>query len=209
MRLTRYHNCQNCAPDARGADERPVRAAHRRLHRRRHRAVRLAEPSAAARGQRREPAAGPDHHRPVAQGGGLRHRPCSANGTSASRATTIRPSAASTRRSSTMGKHFDFVTQPKVDYPAGRLPGRLAHRQGGGLHPAAQGPAVLPLPAALRRPLAASTRSRNSIEKFKPKAAAGGHHNPTYAAMIASVDESVGRVMATLDELEARREHGR
>ncbi len=29
----------------------------------------------------------------------------------------------------------------------------------------------------------------------------GGHHNPTYAAMIASVDESVGRVMALLDEL--------
>ena len=29
----------------------------------------------------------------------------------------------------------------------------------------------------------------------------GGHYDPTYAAMIASVDESVGRVMATLDEL--------
>src|SRR5262249_55056067 len=39
------------------------------------------------------------------------------------------------------------------------------------------------------------------IDKFKPKAAAGGHHDPTYAAMIASVDESVGRVLATLDEL--------
>jgi arylsulfatase A-like enzyme len=39
------------------------------------------------------------------------------------------------------------------------------------------------------------------IEKFKAKAAAGGHHDPTYAAMIASVDESVGRVMAVLDEL--------
>lgn len=39
------------------------------------------------------------------------------------------------------------------------------------------------------------------IEHFKPKAAAGGHHDPTYAAMIASVDESVGRVMALLDEL--------
>jgi arylsulfatase A-like enzyme len=28
-----------------------------------------------------------------------------------------------------------------------------------------------------------------------------GHHNPTYAAMIYSVDESVGRIMKTLDEL--------
>ncbi|MBM3892312.1 MAG: DUF4976 domain-containing protein, partial [Verrucomicrobia bacterium] len=39
------------------------------------------------------------------------------------------------------------------------------------------------------------------IEKFRPKPGVGGHNNPTYAAMIASVDESVGRVMATLDEL--------
>jgi arylsulfatase A-like enzyme len=39
------------------------------------------------------------------------------------------------------------------------------------------------------------------IAKFKDKAGVGGHNNPTYAAMIASVDESVGRVMQTLDEL--------
>jgi len=39
------------------------------------------------------------------------------------------------------------------------------------------------------------------IAKFKDKAPVGGHHDPVYAAMIASVDESVGRVMATLDEL--------
>ena len=39
------------------------------------------------------------------------------------------------------------------------------------------------------------------IAKFKPKPGVGGHNNPTYAAMIASVDESVGRVMQTLDEL--------
>ena len=29
------------------------------------------------------------------------------------------------------------------------------------------------------------------IDKFKPKPSAGGHHDPTYAAMIASVDDSV------------------
>lgn len=39
------------------------------------------------------------------------------------------------------------------------------------------------------------------IEKFAPKPAAGGHSNPTCAAMIDSVDQSVGRVMAVLDEL--------
>ena len=39
------------------------------------------------------------------------------------------------------------------------------------------------------------------IEHFKKKAPVGGHHDPVYAAMIASVDESVGRVMAKLEEL--------
>jgi arylsulfatase A-like enzyme len=39
------------------------------------------------------------------------------------------------------------------------------------------------------------------IARFKNKPAAGGHHSPVYAAMIASVDESVGRLMATLKEL--------
>ena len=39
------------------------------------------------------------------------------------------------------------------------------------------------------------------IAKFKNKPGVGGHNNPTYAAMIASVDESVGRVMKTLDDL--------
>ncbi len=41
----------------------------------------------------------------------------------------------------------------------------------------------------------------NLVERFKNKKPMGGHHDPVYAAMIASVDESVGRVMRTLDEL--------
>ena len=45
------------------------------------------------------------------------------------------------------------------------------------------------------------------IAKFQDKPAVGGHHDPTYAAMIASVDESVGRVLAKLDELKLAREH--
>lgn len=39
------------------------------------------------------------------------------------------------------------------------------------------------------------------IEKFQPKPPAGGHHDPTYAAMIYSVDQSVGRILALLAEL--------
>ncbi|HVK10918.1 MAG TPA: sulfatase-like hydrolase/transferase, partial [Gemmataceae bacterium] len=39
------------------------------------------------------------------------------------------------------------------------------------------------------------------VAKFKDRPAAGGHKDPTYAAMIASLDEGVGRVLATLDEL--------
>ena len=39
------------------------------------------------------------------------------------------------------------------------------------------------------------------IAHFAPKPGVGGHKNATYAAMIASVDESVGRIMVLLDEL--------
>jgi arylsulfatase A-like enzyme len=39
------------------------------------------------------------------------------------------------------------------------------------------------------------------IARFKDRPAAGGHKDPVYAAMIASLDESVGRIMARLDEL--------
>ncbi len=37
--------------------------------------------------------------------------------------------------------------------------------------------------------------------KYKDKPASNGQHNPTYAAMIDSTDQSVGRIMATLDKL--------
>ncbi|MHC4171535.1 MAG: sulfatase [Planctomycetota bacterium] len=39
------------------------------------------------------------------------------------------------------------------------------------------------------------------IEKYKKKKPGNGHNNPTYAAMIESADQSVGRVMDKLDEL--------
>jgi arylsulfatase A-like enzyme len=39
------------------------------------------------------------------------------------------------------------------------------------------------------------------IEKYRRKAAAGGHRNPIYAAMVESLDYSFGRVIRKLDEL--------
>jgi arylsulfatase A-like enzyme len=41
----------------------------------------------------------------------------------------------------------------------------------------------------------------NLITKYRPKAPKGGHNNPEYAAMIESVDASVGRINKTLEDL--------
>ncbi len=40
------------------------------------------------------------------------------------------------------------------------------------------------------------------IDKYEAKQGSNGHDNPTYAAMVQSIDESVGRVLAKLDALE-------
>lgn len=40
------------------------------------------------------------------------------------------------------------------------------------------------------------------IARYRRKKPQGGHNNPTYAAMVDSVDQSVGRILQTLDELE-------
>lgn len=42
---------------------------------------------------------------------------------------------------------------------------------------------------------------REKSAPFQNKPAAGGHHNPTYAGMLASLDENIGRVLGVLDEL--------
>jgi arylsulfatase A-like enzyme len=39
------------------------------------------------------------------------------------------------------------------------------------------------------------------VDRYQAKAASRGHDNPTYAAMIHSVDEGVGRILAALDTL--------
>ena len=99
-----------------------------------------------------------------------------------------------------MGRHFDFVTHPPVEYPKGAyLADFLTDKAVDFLRRHKEGPFFLYLPHfAVHSPHEAKT---NLVAKFKPKPPVGGHNNPTYAAMIASVDESVGRVLALLDEL--------
>ena len=99
-----------------------------------------------------------------------------------------------------MGQHFDFATSPKVDYPKGTyLADFLTDKAVDFISRHKDGPFFLYLPHfGVHSPHEAKPEL---IAKFKDKPAAGGHHDPTYAAMIASVDESVGRVLATLDEL--------
>jgi arylsulfatase A-like enzyme len=99
-----------------------------------------------------------------------------------------------------MGQHFDFVTHPPVEYPKGTyLADFLTDKAVDFIHRHKEGPFFLYLPHfAVHSPHEAK---ESLIAKFKPKPPVGGHKNPTYAAMIASVDESVGRVVALLEEL--------
>ncbi len=98
------------------------------------------------------------------------------------------------------GAHFDFATNPKTDYPKGQyLADFLTDRAVDFIRRHHEHPFFLYLPHfGVHSPHHAK---QELIDKFKDKPAAGGHSNATYAAMIASVDESVGRVMQTLDEL--------
>ncbi|MEI6467011.1 MAG: sulfatase [Verrucomicrobiota bacterium] len=99
-----------------------------------------------------------------------------------------------------MGAHFNFETTPKVDYPKGQyLADFLTDKAVDFITRHRDRPFFLYLPHfGVHVPHDAKPEL---IAKFKPKPGVGGHNNPTYAAMIASVDESVGRVMARLEEL--------
>ncbi len=101
---------------------------------------------------------------------------------------------------SSAGVHFDFNTNPKTDYPKGQyLADFLTDKAVDFITRHKDKPFFLYLPHfGVHSPFQAKA---DLIAKFKPKPGVGGHNNPTYAAMIASVDESVGRVMKTLDDL--------
>ena len=99
-----------------------------------------------------------------------------------------------------MGKHFDFATDPKTDHPEGQyLADFLTDKAVDFISRHTEQPFFLYLPHfGVHSPHDAKPEL---IAKFKTKPGVDGHNNATYAAMIASVDESVGRVMKTLDDL--------
>jgi arylsulfatase A-like enzyme len=99
-----------------------------------------------------------------------------------------------------MGRHFDFVTRPKVAVgPGAYLADFLTDRALAFIEKHRDRPFFLYLPHfAVHTPLQAK---KEYIARFKGKKGGAGHHNPTYAAMLFSVDESVGRVLAALDRL--------
>jgi len=101
---------------------------------------------------------------------------------------------------SSAGKHFDFATSPKTEYPKGQyLADFLTDKAVDFIKRKKDENFFLYLPHfGVHSPYQAKPEL---IEKFKKKEGVGGHNDPTYAAMIYSVDESVGRVMATLKEL--------
>lgn len=99
-----------------------------------------------------------------------------------------------------MGKHFDFATQPKVPVKEGAyLADFLTDHAVKFIEDHKAGPFFLCLHHfGVHTPLQAKP---DLLAQFKMKKGEGGHDNPTYAAMIASVDQSVGRIMAKLAEL--------
>jgi arylsulfatase A-like enzyme len=98
------------------------------------------------------------------------------------------------------GVHFDFKTNPHTDYPKGQyLADFLTDHAVDFIERHKDQPFFLYLPHyAVHAPHQAK---KELIAKFKDKTPVGGHKDPAYAAMIASVDESVGRIVRTLDKL--------
>jgi arylsulfatase A-like enzyme len=103
-----------------------------------------------------------------------------------------------------MGRHFDFKVNPPAAVPEGAyLADYLTDRAVGFIEKHRDAPFLLCLHHfGVHAPYEAKD---DLIASFRDRKPAGGHHDPTYAAMIASVDESVGRVVDTLDRLDLSR----
>ncbi len=98
------------------------------------------------------------------------------------------------------GLHFNFKTNPKTEYPKGQyLADFLTDHAVDFINRHKDQPFFLYLPHyGVHAPYQAK---QELIAKFEDKPPVDGQNNPVYAAMIASVDESVGRIMTTLDKL--------
>jgi len=98
------------------------------------------------------------------------------------------------------GGHFNFKTDPQVHYEQGKyLADFLTDRAVDFMERHKDQPFLLYLPHfAVHAPYEAKAEL---VERFRGKEPVVGHRDPTYAAMIASLDESVGRILAKLDEM--------
>jgi arylsulfatase A-like enzyme len=100
-----------------------------------------------------------------------------------------------------MGKHFNFNTNPKVPVPEGAyLADFLTDHAERFIEKNKNRPFFLYLSHfGVHSPWDAK---KELIEKYQKKKGAGGHDDPVYAAMIESIDQSVGRIMRKLQELQ-------
>ena len=96
--------------------------------------------------------------------------------------------------------HFNFVTKPKVEYPEGQYYADfLTDRAVDFIGRHKDKPFFLYVTHfAVHTPIQAKPEY---VAKWEKKPAKGTHWHPIYAAMIQSLDESVGRIMARLEEL--------
>src|SRR5262249_35808056 len=99
-----------------------------------------------------------------------------------------------------MGKHFDFATQPPMKVESGiYLADFLTDRALDFIEKNKDRPFFLYVPHfAVHVPHEAK---KDLIEKYAKKKGVAGHEDPVYAAMIESIDQSVGRIVAKLKEL--------
>lgn len=97
-------------------------------------------------------------------------------------------------------KHFDFETTPRVEVPKGTyFADFITDRSLDFMERHRRKPFFLYVAHfAVHTPIQAKA---DDVARWEKKPVAGTHWNPTYAAMIQSVDESVGRILAKLEEL--------
>lgn len=99
-----------------------------------------------------------------------------------------------------MGKHFDFTTNPKVPVPEGAyLADFLTDHGEKFIEKNKDRPFFLYLAHfGVHSPWDAK---KELVEKYRKKQPVGEHNDPVYAAMIESIDQSVGRILAKLESL--------